>query len=116
MTYIVDDKCIKCKYGDCVPVCPVDCFYEGANMLVINPEECIDCGVCVLECPVDAIKPDTDPGMEKWVEFNQRYAKQWPRITHKPNPPHDADEYANVPSKLEKFFDPSPGMQAKTGK
>ena len=62
MTYIVNEKCIKCKYTDCVEVCPVDCFYEGENMLVIHPDECIDCGVCEPECPVDAIKPDTEPG------------------------------------------------------
>ena len=64
MTYIVNDECIKCKYMDCVEVCPVDCFYEGENMLVIHPDECIDCGVCEPECPVDAIKPDTEPGLE----------------------------------------------------
>ena len=62
MTYIVNESCIKCKYMDCVEVCPVDCFYEGENMLVIHPDECIDCGVCEPECPVDAIKPDTEPG------------------------------------------------------
>ena len=68
MTYIVNDNCIKCKYMDCVEVCPVDCFYEGENMLVIHPDECIDCGVCEPECPVEAIKPDTEPGVEKWLE------------------------------------------------
>ena len=61
MTYLVNDKCIKCKLTDCVEVCPVDCFYEGKNMLVIKPDECIDCGVCEPECPVDAIKADTEP-------------------------------------------------------
>ena len=65
MTYIVNENCIKCKYMDCVEVCPVDCFYEGENMLVIHPDECIDCGVCEPECPVDAIKPDTEPGNSK---------------------------------------------------
>src|SRR5580698_4843854 len=70
MTYIVNDNCIKCKYMDCVEVCPVDCFYEGENMLVIHPDECIDCGVCEPECPVDAIKPDTEPGVEKWLSVN----------------------------------------------
>ena len=64
MTYVVLDACIKCKHTDCVEVCPVDCFYEGENMLVIHPDECIDCGVCEPECPVDAIKPDTEPGLE----------------------------------------------------
>ena len=62
MTYVVVENCIKCKYMDCVEVCPVDCFYEGDNMLVIHPDECIDCGVCEPECPAEAIKPDTEPG------------------------------------------------------
>ena len=73
MTYIVNDKCIKCKYMDCVEVCPVDCFYEGENMLVIHPDECIDCGVCEPECPVEAIRPDTEPGLEKWLKVNTEY-------------------------------------------
>lgn len=110
MTYVVTDKCIKCKYGDCVPVCPVDCFHEGVNMLVIDPEVCIDCGVCVIECPVDAIQPDTDPGMESWVEFNQKYAQEWPVITHKAEPPADADHYAEKENKLAEDFDPAPGL------
>ena len=75
MTYIVNDKCIKCKLMDCVEVCPVDCFYEGKNMLVIKPDECIDCGVCEPECPVDAIKADTEPGLEKWLEINEIFEK-----------------------------------------
>ena len=75
MTYVVNESCIKCKYMDCVEVCPVDCFYEGENMLVIHPDECIDCGVCEPECPVEAIKPDTEPGLEKWLELNAEYAK-----------------------------------------
>ena len=72
---------------DCVDVCPVDCFYEGENMLVIHPDECIDCGVCEPECPVDAIKPDTEPGLEKWLSLNAEYAKIWPNITVKKAPP-----------------------------
>ena len=76
MTYIVNENCIKCKYMDCVEVCPVDCFYEGENMLVIHPDECIDCGVCEPECPVDAIKPDTEPGLEKWLALNAEYAPE----------------------------------------
>ena len=87
MTYIVNDNCIKCKYMDCVEVCPVDCFYEGENMLVIHPDECIDCGVCEPECPVEAIKPDTEPGVEKWLGVNAEYAKVWPNITAKKAPP-----------------------------
>ena len=70
MTYIVNEACIKCKYMDCVEVCPVDCFYEGENMLVIHPDECIDCGVCEPECPPEAILPDTDPGADAWLEMN----------------------------------------------
>ena len=80
MTFVVNESCIRCKIMDCVDVCPVDCFYEGENMLVIHPDECIDCGVCVPECPVDAIKPDTEPGLEKWLSLNAEYAKTWPNI------------------------------------
>jgi len=71
---------------DCVEVCPVDCFYEGENMLVIHPDECIDCGVCEPECPVDAIKADTEPGLDKWLSLNAEYAKIWPNITFKKHP------------------------------
>ena len=81
MTYIVNDKCIKCKLMDCVEVCPVDCFYEGKNMLVIKPDECIDCGVCEPECPVDAIKADTETGSEQWLEINKKYSEIWPNIS-----------------------------------
>ena len=75
MTYVVTEACIRCKYMDCVEVCPVDCFYEGENMLVIHPDECIDCGVCEPECPAEAIKPDTETGLEKWLALNADYAK-----------------------------------------
>jgi ferredoxin len=109
MTYIVNEKCIKCKYTDCVEVCPVDCFYEGENMLVIHPDECIDCGVCEPECPVEAIKPDTEPGLDKWLELNRVYAEKWPNITAKKDAPPDADTYKDEPSKYEKFFSPKPG-------
>ena len=80
MTYLVNDKCIKCKYMDCVEVCPVDCFYEGENMLVINPDECIDCGVCEPECPVEAIYA-TDVDANQWLEMNTKYSEVWPNIT-----------------------------------
>ena len=93
MTYVVTDNCIKCKYMDCVEVCPVDCFYEGENMLVIHPDECIDCGVCEPECPADAIKPDTESGLEKWLQINTEYAEKWPNITAKKEPPADAKEF-----------------------
>ena len=80
MTYVVTEACIKCKYMDCVEVCPVDCFYEGENMLVINPDECIDCGVCEPECPPNAILPDTEKGLEKWLELNRSLSATWPNI------------------------------------
>ena len=83
MTYIVNDNCIKCKLMDCVEVCPVDCFYEGENMLAIKPDECIDCGVCEPECPIDAIKPDTEEEASKWVDHNTKYSDLWPNITKK---------------------------------
>ena len=81
LTYVVNESCIRCKTMDCVEVCPVDCFYEGENMLVIHPDECIDCSVCVPECPVDAIDPDTEPGLEKWLsvecEIRENLAKNY---------------------------------------
>src|SRR5687768_7182632 len=110
MTYVVTEDCIKCKHMDCVEVCPVDCFYEGDNMLVIHPDECIDCGVCEPECPVDAIRPDTEPGLEQWLSVNAEYASQWPNITIKRDPPPDAAEHDNEPDKFEKYFSPAPGQ------
>ena len=110
MTYVVNDNCIKCKYTDCVEVCPVDCFYEGANMLVIHPDECIDCGVCQPECPVEAIVPDTEDDPDaKWLKLNTEYAKVWPNITVMGTPPADADDYAKVKGKLATLFSPKPG-------
>ena len=108
MTYIVNDNCIKCKYMDCVEVCPVDCFYEGDNMLVIHPDECIDCGVCEPECPAEAIVPDTEPGNEKWLEINTDYSKSWPNITRKGQPPAEADDWNGKAGK-ESGLSPSPG-------
>lgn len=100
MTYVVTENCIKCKYTDCVLVCPVDCFYEGENMLVINPDECIDCGICVPECPVDAIKADDEAGVEPWLAINEELAELWPVITDLKSPPADADDWRNKPGKL----------------
>jgi ferredoxin len=100
MTYVVTDACIRCKYTDCVEVCPVDCFHEGNNMLVIDPEVCIDCGVCVPECPIKAIIPDTDPDASPWVELNQRLSQKWPVIRQKKPAPFDADEWKDKPNKL----------------
>lgn len=104
MTYVVVDNCIKCKYTDCVAVCPVDCFYEGENMLVIDPDECIDCGVCVPECPAEAILPESEDLME-WIEFNQKYAKEWPNITEMKDAPSDAMDFDGMENKKEKFFE-----------
>ncbi|GHB38082.1 ferredoxin [Pseudovibrio japonicus] len=109
MTYVVTDNCIKCKYTDCVEVCPVDCFYEGENMLVINPDECIDCGVCEPECPADAILPDTEPGLEKWVELNAEYSEKWPNLTVKKDQLPEAAEFDGVAGKLDKYFSEKPG-------
>lgn len=109
MTYVVTDNCIRCKYTDCVEVCPVDCFYEGENMLVINPDECIDCGVCEPECPAEAIKADTEPGMEKWLEINKEYSEKWPQLTVKKDALPEATEMDGVEGKYEKYFSPLPG-------
>ncbi len=109
MTHFVNDKCIKCKYTDCVVVCPVDCFYEGENMLVIKPEECIDCGVCIEECPAGAIEPDTVEGAEEWVELNAKYAEIWPNITELKPAPEDADKWKEVQNKM-RYFSEQPGM------
>ena len=109
MTYVVTDNCIACKFTDCVEVCPVDCFYEGENMLVINPDECIDCGVCEPECPADAISPDTEPDMEKWVDFNRKYSQAWPVIITKKDQLPDAEKWDGEADKLEKLFSEAAG-------
>ena len=104
MTYLVNENCIKCKLMDCVEVCPVDCFYEGKNMLVIKPDECIDCGVCEPECPIDAIVADTESGNKKWLELNTKYSEIWPNIDKKKDPPIDNEKYKNEENKFEKYF------------
>ena len=109
MTYIVNDKCIMCKYTDCVEVCPVDCFYEGENMLVIHPDECIDCGVCEPECPPEAILPDTEPGADDWVTLNQEMAEIWPNITQKIDALPEADTKRDETGKFETYFTKAPG-------
>ena len=93
MTYVVTENCIKCKFMDCVEVCPVDCFYEGENMLVIHPDECIDCGVCEPECPAEAILPDSENAAQDWLQINADYADKWPNITVKGTPPADGEEW-----------------------
>ncbi|MBV0900056.1 MAG: ferredoxin family protein [Wolbachia endosymbiont of Fragariocoptes setiger] len=119
MTHFVTDKCIKCKYTDCVEVCPVDCFYEGKNMLVIDPDQCIDCGVCIPECPVDAIVTDdaiTDilhlneeslnseqKIFRSFYNINLKYSKQWPSITAKKEPLNTAEDYKERKDKTKYF-------------
>jgi ferredoxin len=101
MTYVVTESCVKCKYTDCVDVCPVDCFREGPNMLVIDPDECIDCTLCVAECPVEAIFAEDDvPADQKdFIALNAELAKGWkPLVERKPAPP-DADQWKDVKAK-----------------
>ena len=105
MSYVVLDKCILCKHTDCVEVCPVDCFHEGPNMLVIDPEECIDCGLCVPECPIDAIVADEDVSEEQKniIEINRNFSSKWPVITLKQSPLPNADKWASVDNKIKHF-------------
>jgi ferredoxin len=110
MTYVVNDACIKCKLQDCVEVCPVDCFYEGEVMLVINPDECIDCGVCEPECPVEAILPDTDDQSTSWIELNAEYSEKWPNITQKGEVPADEADFRGVSGKFDAHFSQNPGV------
>ena len=107
MTFVVTEECVKCKYTDCVEVCPVDCFYEGENMLVIHPDECIDCGVCEPECPIEAIKPESEELIE-WIEINRKYAMEWPVITEKKDPLPEAEEFKDVKDK-KAMISPNPG-------
>ena len=105
MTFVVTEACIRCKYTDCVSVCPVDCFHEGPNFLVIDPDVCIDCSVCVPECPVNAIASDLElqPDQQHYVELNARYAKVWPVIAQAREPLPDAEQWANVAQKFEQL-------------
>jgi ferredoxin len=116
MTYVVTEACIKCKFMDCVEVCPVDCFYAGENMLVISPDECIDCGVCEPECPADAIFSDSAPqATGGWLELNRIYAGVWPNLTRKEQPPADAEAWNGVEGKRESFS-PNPHASASPRK
>jgi ferredoxin len=103
MTFVVGENCIKCKYTDCVEVCPVDCFHEGPNFLVIDPDECIDCTLCEPECPINAIfdEGDLPAGQEHFLELNAELAKEWPVITQMKDPLPDADEWKDKPNKLQ---------------
>mgnify|MGYP001822412265 CR=1 FL=1 len=102
MTFIVGEQCIKCKHTDCVEVCPVDCFYEGPNFLVIHPDECIDCALCEPECPGDAIFAEEEIPEDQLVclELNAELAEVWPNLTEMKEAPADAEEWANKPNKL----------------
>jgi ferredoxin len=102
MTFVVTESCIKCKYTDCVEVCPVDCFHEGPNMLVIDPDECIDCTLCEPECPVDAIlsEDDLSEGQRHYLDLNAELAKLWPVLNERKPAPADADEWKDVKDKL----------------
>ncbi len=103
MTFVVTEDCIQCKYTDCVEVCPVDCFHEGPNFLVIDPEECIDCTLCEPECPIEAIYAEEDlpADQQQFLEINAELAKLWPVITSKKDPLPEADEWAGKPGKLQ---------------
>ena len=109
MTFVVTDACIKCKYTDCVEVCPTGAFREGAAMLVIDPYDCIDCNLCLPECPADAILPDIEPESERWIALNAKYAAEWPSIGAKKDPPADADVFKGVEGKYHLHFSPEPG-------
>ena len=102
MTFVVTENCIKCKYTDCVDVCPVDCFYEGPNFLVIHPEECIDCALCEPECPVEAIfeEDDVPPDQVHFIQLNAELAAEWPNISEMKAAPADAKEWEGKPDKL----------------
>ena len=110
MTFVVTEACIKCKLTDCVEVCPVDCFHEGPNFLVIDPDECIDCTLCEPECPAEAILPDTETGQEKWLELNAKFAEEWPNITQSREAPADADDHKGEEGKFDKYFSSDPGQ------
>jgi ferredoxin len=94
---------------DCVEVCPVDCFYEGENMLVIHPDECIDCGVCEPECPAEAITDDSDDSSKEWIEINRKYAEAWPNINKMGTPPDDSDDWKDIKDKFKDHFSEKPG-------
>ena len=101
MTFVVTESCIKCKYTDCVEVCPVDCFYEGENILVIHPDECIDCALCEPECPVDAIfsEEEVPENQREFIDINAEMAEKWPNIVAMKPAPEDADDWKDVTEK-----------------
>lgn len=102
MAYVVTESCIKCKYTDCVDVCPVDCFHEGPNFLVIDPQECIDCTLCVAECPAEAIFAEGDIPADQagFIALNAELAQKWPPILERKPPPDDADQWLHCSGKI----------------
>lgn len=105
MAFVVTESCIKCKYTDCVEVCPVDCFYEGPDFLVIHPDECIDCALCEPECPIDAIEPDTNANTEEMLLVNKEYSEKWPNISKKKDPLPDWESFKDEKDKFNKYFE-----------
>ena len=105
MTFVVTDNCVRCKYTDCVEVCPVDCFYEGPNFLVIHPDECIDCALCEPECPANAIfsEDELPEGQEKFIEINAELSEKWAdnNITQIGDQPEDREDWNGKPDKLQ---------------
>ena len=103
MTFVVTENCIKCKYTDCVDVCPVECFHEGPEMLVIDPDECIDCALCVPECPIDAIfeEDDLPEDQRHFIKINEILSAKWPIIEEMIPAPEDADDWNGVPDKIQ---------------
>ena len=103
MAFVVTDNCVLCKYTDCVEVCPVDCFYEGPNFLVINPDECIDCALCEPECPANAIfsEDEVPAGQEAYIKLNEKLSMQWPNITEKKDPLPDHKKWDGIENKLQ---------------
>ena len=116
MTFVVVESCIRCKYMDCVEVCPVDCFHEGPNFLVIDPDECIDCSLCEPECPVNAIYAEEDlpDEMQHFTPLNEELSQKWPVITEIGTPPEDAKDWDDVPNKLQYLDRGEPRSQQTT--
>ena len=116
MTFVVGDNCIRCKHTDCVEVCPVDCFYEGPNFLVIHPDECIDCALCEPECPVDAIYAEDElpEDQQEYLKINAELAEVWPNLTEKKEPLPEAEQWADKPNKLQ-YLERSTATGAASG-
>ena len=106
MAFVVTDNCIQCKYTDCVAVCPADAFYEGPNFMVINPDECIDCDLCPVECPAQAIfqEDDVPEDQKQFIKLNAELSQIWPNITEVKAPPEDAGEWDGVPNKIDNLI------------